>query len=401
MDRRDYVDSRDVCEPIDMVEADVKQRPIQRIVEAAALAIGVALIAAAALLLNQSWLDRHFLPSFFVPRVWYVRIETIARLTIGAVGAALALPLRRRLARTVPFSPWSAVSVAIAVILALAAGELVLRRTRMQPAAWLFSQEEPRRRPDATLGWTLVPARTAWNTIAGRRIEYAIDAGGYRVRRVDEPVDRERPTMLFAGESVMFGEGLTWDESIPAQVAAMTGIQGANLAVHGYGSDQAYRRLEAEVPRFRRPVAIVSLFMTALFGRNVADDRPHLGPGLVAVAPEPRGRLASLAMLIVPYRTIRDVDEGVAMTRDVLRATIDLARSRASTPIIVVPQLGPEDEVERALRHRILDEGGIPYVWVAVDGAWRLAWDRHPNPRAAQAIAAAIAMRLHAAGNGA
>ena len=32
---------------------------------------------------------------------------------------------------------------------------------------------------------------------------------------VDEPVDPERPTILFTGESVMFGEGLTWDESVP------------------------------------------------------------------------------------------------------------------------------------------------------------------------------------------
>ena len=49
----------------------------------------------------------------------------------------------------------------------------------------------------------------------------------------------------------------------------MTGIQSANLAVHGFGSDQAYLRLAIELPRFRQPVAVVSLFMTALFGRNL------------------------------------------------------------------------------------------------------------------------------------
>ena len=31
----------------------------------------------------------------------------------------------------------------------------------------------------------------------------------------------------------MFGEGLTWEETVPAQVGAMMGIQSANLAVHG------------------------------------------------------------------------------------------------------------------------------------------------------------------------
>jgi len=67
----------------------------------------------------------------------------------------------------------------------------------------------------------------------------------------------------------MFGEGLTWEESVPAQVGAMMGTQSANLAVHGFGTDQAYLRLQMELARFRRPVAVVSLFMTALFGRNL------------------------------------------------------------------------------------------------------------------------------------
>ena len=93
---------------------------------------------------------------------------------------------------------------------------------------------------DSRLGWTFVPSRTGHGTIGGRVVDYAFDAAGYRVRRADEPVDLERPTILFTGESVMFGKGLTWDESIPAQVGAMLGTQSANLAVDGYGSDQAY-----------------------------------------------------------------------------------------------------------------------------------------------------------------
>ena len=170
----------------------------------------------------------------------------------------------------------------------------------------------------------------------------------------------------------MFGEGLTWEESVPAQVGAMMGIQSANLAVHGFGSDQAYLRLETELPRFRRPVAVVSLFMTALFGRNLDDDRPHLGPGLVWLPAEQHGRLASLAKLLVPYRKTETVERGVTMTRGVLGATVKLARARGATPLIVVPQFGVEAEVERALRRRILDETGLPYVWIEIDEAWRL-----------------------------
>jgi hypothetical protein len=37
---------------------------------------------------------------------------------------------------------------------------------------------------------------------------------------------------------------------------------------------------------------------------------------------------------------------------------------------------------------------GIEEEAAEVDEAWRLPWNRHPNARAAQAIAAAVAARL-------
>jgi len=372
-----------------------RNRTTRIITEVAAAALGAGLLALA-LALDQRWLDRHFLPWFFLSRASIVGIETSVRVGFAAIGVAL-LWLRRRIGRLVAQAPLMMLSVAAAAVLAVAAGEFALRHLHLQPAAWLFAEQEPRRRYDATLGWTLVPSRVGRKTIGGRQIDYAIDPSGYRVRRIDEPVDRERPTILFTGESVMFGEGLTWDESIPARVQAITATQSANLAVHGYGNDQAYLRLLADLPRFRRPVAVVSLFMTSLFERNLEDDRPHLAPGLAPMPPERRGRLASLAMVLLPYRTDRDVDDGVAMTRDVLRATIQLASSRGATAVIVVPQLGREDPLEHALRTRILEAAAIPYVWVEVDGRWRLPGDRHPDARAAQLIASAIAARLHPA----
>jgi len=315
---------------------------------------------------------------------------------MAALGVALALFARPRIGRFAARAPALTLQIAIAAGLALGASELTLRHAHLRATEWLVHDEEPRRRPDPRLGWTFEPARTGHNTVAGRVLEYAFDSAGYRVRRVDEPVDPERPTILFTGESVMFGEGLTWEESVPAQVGAMTGTQSANLAVHGFGTDQAYLRLQMELARFRRPVAVVSLFMTALFGRNLEDDRPHLGPGFVWLSPERRGRLMSLAMLLVPYRTDEDVEAGITMTREVLRDTSRLAHARGATPLIVVPQFGREEPLEEMLRHRILDETGLSYVWVQIDADWRLPWDRHPNPRAARAIAAAIAARLGA-----
>jgi hypothetical protein len=363
------------------------------VAEIAVASVGVALLGCA-LAANQRWLDSHFLPSFFLPRQWYVAIETFVRLMVASLGASLALYVRPRAGRFVARTPARAFHAAIAAMLALGASELVLRRVNLRAAEWLVPDEEPRRQRDPRLGWTFVPARAGHGAIGGRVIDYAIDTAGYRVRRVDEPVDLERSTMLFTGESVMFGEGLTWEESIPAQVGAMMGIQSANLAVHGFASDQAYVRLQTELPRFRRPLAVVSLFMPALFGRNLDDDRPHLGLGLVWLPAKQHWRLASLAKLLVPYRRDETVERGVIVTRAVLQASVDLAREHGATPLIVVPQFGLEEENERVLRRRILDETGLPYLLVGLDAAWRLPWDRHPNARAARAIAIAIAARL-------
>jgi hypothetical protein len=193
---------------------------------------------------------------------------------------------------------------------------------------------------------------------------------------------------------VIFGEGLTYDESIPAQVGTMMGAQTANLAVYGYGNDQAYLRLQSELPHFRHPVAVVSLFMTALFGRNLDQDRPHLGPDLVWLPPQKHSRIASLTKLVVPYRTETTVERGIRVTHEVLRATSELAQARGAIPLLVVLQFGDESKPEQMLRRKILDGASIPYVFVDIDSSWRLAWDRHPNARAAHVIATTIATEL-------
>jgi hypothetical protein len=360
--------------------------------EAAVAAAGTVLVLCAGFA-TQPWLDKHLLPSWFLPRPWLVAIESSVRIGLAAAGVWCVLWLRPRAGRFFASAPGAGMRTAAAIVLALGAGELVLRH-EFRPAGWLVPEQEPRRRPDPRLGWNFVPARTAQHAAGSRVIDYSFDAAGYRVRRPDEPVDPARPTIVFIGESVMFGEDLMWEDSVPAQVGAMTGIQSANLAVHGFSSDQAYLRLDQELPRFRQPVAVVSLFMAAIFGRNLDDNRPHLGPGLVWLPATPHGRLVSLVTLLVPFRRERTVERGVATTRDVLRATIDLAQRRGAHPLIVVPQFGVEDPAERALRLHILDEAGLPYVWIQLADGWRLSRSLHPNADAARAIATAITTRL-------
>ena len=368
------------------------QKSGTRTAEISVAAMGL-LCAATGLLSRQAWLDAHMMPSFFLPHAWYVTAESGVRAALVAIGAGIVL-VRRPLARACASRPSMLVSVAVAIVLALAASEFTLRHLRLRPAEWLRPAEEPLRVVDPRLGWTLARSRAAMVTVGDRTVEYAMDRSGYRVRDVSDPVDPDRPSIVFIGESMMFGEGLACDETVPAQVARGLGIQGANLGVHGYSTDQAYLHLEAELPHFHHPVAVVTLFMTALFGRNLDDDRPHLDPGLIWRPAVAHSRLQSLAKLLVPFRRERTVERGIMTTREVLRATADLARAHGAPMLILVPQVGAESAVERDLRRRVLDDLGLPFVVVDLDAAWLLPGNLHPDAHAAGVMAAAVAGRL-------
>jgi hypothetical protein len=366
-------------------------------VDVLAALISIALIAFV-FYADRRWLDRHFLPPFFVRRNVYIVVAWFGRGLLVAV-AVLVLLLRPRLGRFVLRVPVRTLiadiaRILLAIALALGASEGVLRLTFRHSSEEQPATQVPYRRLDPQLGWVFIPNRTGSSSSAGRTIEYTFDHSGYRVRRAGDQVDFEKPTILFTGESIMTGQGLNWDETIPAQVESILGIHSANLAVHGFATDQMYLRLKADLPKFRQPLAVVSLFTPGLFDRNMDDDRPHLAPDLTWLPAKPRWRLAMIASWVAPYRSDEEIERGVAMTRAVLRATMDLAHSRGTAFFIIVPQFTPEDPTERELRRCILDEPGLPYVWVGLDPAWRIPVDRHPDARGAHAIAVAIADRL-------
>jgi len=352
------------------------------------------MFAAWAIAANQQWFDRHFLPAFFVSRHTYVLIESIGRAAAATIGFVLLFVIRSRAGRFVARNPLLVINGVAAIVLACVVSEVALEQLHLHAAAQEPLGQEPRRRVDPRLGWTFVPSRAATHLESGRLIEYAFDDHGYRVRHAGDHIDPDRPSILFSGESMIVGEGLTWDESIPAQVGARLGAQSANLAVSAYATDQAYMRLQMELPRFRQPIAVVTVFTPTLFDRNMDDDRPHLGPSLVWQPPRPRSRLLEILRLLVRYRRVGTIDQGVAITRDVLHATTVLARAHGARPLIVVPQFAPEQPDEEALRHRILDNSDLPILRMELNGTWRIAGDGHPDARAAHAIAEAIAARL-------
>ena len=177
-------------------------------------------------------------------------------------------------------------------------------------------------------------------------------------------------------------------------------MQSANLAVHGFGNDQALLRLRTELPHFAQPLAVVTLFMPALFGRNLDHERPHLGAGLVWQPAAPSWRIQSLLRLMVPYHRSATIEQGIALTREIFAATTALARKRGAWALVVVPQFGPESAPEGELRRRVLTGLDAPSLVIEIDPSWRLPWDRHPDARAAHAIAVAIADRLRRVAGG-
>jgi len=105
-------------------------------------------------------------------------------------------------------------------------------------------------------------------------------------------------------------------------------------------------------------------------------------------------RVQALLGLMVPYRSQATIDTGVQLTRQLFTATAALAHARGATPLVIVPQFGVESAPELELRQRILSDLDVPVAVIPLDPAWRLPWDRHPDARAAHAMAVEIAARI-------
>jgi hypothetical protein len=367
--------------------------------------IVLALLGLAVLLLalrmNDGWAHRHFLPAWAWSWATQMRILLGLRLAVAAAGLAVLLALRPWAVRTIRAGRLrqgmlTAAMIMLAVSAALATTELVLRTRGWRSVQERWDQE-PLRVRDPVYGWAFAPDHEGWVPLDGRRVHYATGPHGYRAPRAGIGPDLARPTIVFAGESIVFGYGLDWAETVPAQVEAMTGIQAANIAVNAHATDQTLLRLTRELPRFRRPVAVVIPFMPRLFDRNLDRDRPHLDAALRwHPGTGPSLRLVELGRRVIRYRGDAEIREGRTMTQRALQAMIAAARARGARPVVLVPQFLPEQAREREVRRDVLDRAGIPYLLVPIDGAWRSPSHGHPDRRGARALAAALVTALGA-----
>ena len=356
----------------------------------------LVLAAAAA---GRGWAEAHFLPAWAWSWDVQLRILRVLRIVVAVIGLLLML-VASRIARGVAAGrgreiAFATISGLVAVIAAFAVTEGVLRTQTWHSVQERPDFAEPMRVRDPILGWRFRPNHAGLVHLGGRPVHYATESHGYRVQAVGQAIDFQRPTVIFGGESIVYGYGLEWAETIPAQFERITGIPSVNIAVNAYSTDQSLMRIRQELPRFAHPLAVVIPFVPVLLDRNLDRDRPHLDAALNWNSAErPPLRIVELARRALRYRSRQSIRDGVAMTQAALRQAMALARARGAEPVILVPQTRPEKPRETAVRRMVLDAGRIPYLLVWLPRNWRNPVDSHPDARAARAMAAAIAKVL-------
>jgi hypothetical protein len=119
---------------------------------------------------------------------------------------------------------------------------------------------------DSTLLYRLVPGGRKTFTHAaangGARIRVAINAEGYRGPLL-RPKGSARRVVVY-GDSFIAGEfaddSATFVRMLERDLSARTPTEVVNAGVIGYGPDQAYLRMQAELPRLEPQVAVLAIF---------------------------------------------------------------------------------------------------------------------------------------------
>jgi hypothetical protein len=183
-------------------------------------------------------------------------------LGLALAGAFALLPGAGRLALGATLASWGLLEVGFG-----------LARAWREPRTATFISRDYYQ-PDPTLGYCPMHGiRTrAWKRIEGGSlydVEYEIDEKGRRVTPVEAREQRDR-FLLVLGDSFSFGEGVQSDETLPACVARRAPrYVPYNYAFHGYGPNQLLAKLETGTLRdeVREPEGVL---VYALIGAHVS-----------------------------------------------------------------------------------------------------------------------------------
>ena len=357
---------------------------------------GAALLVAARAL-DGRWFERHVLLPWYYP--WapsWVSDTRITAATCGVILLALAWPLGRGAARST-FAGW--LRILLAIVLGLATSEVVLRLKEHGTTYWRSLKLEFRfGREDPRFGWVLLPSRTTVLGPKERRTSYAIDAWGDRAASDARAPDPELPSLVVSGESIAVGHGVPYEQTFAAHMGKDLGLQVVNVACGGYGSDQAYLRLDAALARLKHPAAVVSTFVPVMLSRNVQDYRPRLvlRGGALELVPPARGflarfRLRDLFVNELPYMSETDLRNSMELTAAVVRETARTARAHGAEPVFAIFSIGADraldDHAEASIVRALFVEQRLPFAIIDVHSEELIVGDGHPGPAAHRRIA--------------
>lgn len=117
-------------------------------------------------------------------------------------------------------------------------------------------------------GW--VPRR-GFRLKLGRGPETTINAAGYRGREYPHARTAGKTRVVMLGDSIAFGYGVADEETSSSWLERLDrALEVVNLAVQGYGTDQALLRFEREGLRFQPDVAILNFCIANDFRDNGA-----------------------------------------------------------------------------------------------------------------------------------
>ena len=383
-----------------------------------AIAAGAPAIAGIALavwgaLVSRRWFEHHVFQFYFVdsPRdLTQERAYRITAIVAGALLVALGVALGRSVAKNKGGAfAGAVVRYGVALLLAFGVSEVFVRHVGNACGNAREVREAPLEarigRLDPHYGWVYLPSRTTELESGKRKISFSVNAKGFRSASSDFVSDPHAPTILFAGESIAVGHGLEYAETFAAIVGDALHEQSINLAMHGYGSDQAFVRLHDALSEYEHVTDVVTVFVPAQLQRNTFTFRSFFVLGsdgaLVLEPSRPQSGPSQLCVLrllctLFPYHD----DHVLPLTAAILRATVDAAHAHGATPLFVVPSFGAErsvdDHLEGWLIHALFDAPPIPYVLVDLDPAWHIEGDAHPDARAAKKIADVVTARIQA-----
>jgi len=297
-------------------------------------------------------------------------------------------------------------AVAFGTIFALGLAELVLVifdrpfRQSWEPSENVVARFDPE------LGWSYIPNAAGIQRVSDSSpsVEVAFDEFGARVARPGDRHDPTRPSLLLVGCSFTMGHGLTFTESLGGHLRNIPGfpLQVVNLAVQGYGTDQALLQLRRHMANFNVKVVVYG-FLCDHARRNANHDRRLLHPGGRFLSTKPRFQLAANGELVQTHRPepydgrngsrmfdlVRIVWTRYApqppmdLTRALVRDMAEFATSSGAS-FIVLDWTGRDETADCG--RMAVEDLGIPIVRLA-DRApegwaeWTLPSDLHPDTR--------------------